>query len=284
MATRTLVCIAALAALALPGSMAAQHEHHATVVTRSGDRVAGNIDGIGSGTVYVRVNQDDQRKLAMGDVLLIDFVGGASGLPDTELSVAAKPEHLVVFRDSTSWTGQLVSTVGGDDSREPHQILFRVGSEERRMNLDRVGRIYLGNYPHTSASTGDTAQAIAPGSIRVPGNSAWTQTNIIVRRGQRLAFSVSGQIQLSDDPQDIAVSAGSPKGRESTNAPIPEVLAGALIARVGNSEPFPIGNVTTPVTMPATGQLFLGINDDHVADNRGEFVVQVQNGGAMRRR
>jgi hypothetical protein len=283
MATRKLVLIAALAAVVLPALIVAQHEHRATVVTRGGDRVEGNLDGIGNGTVYVRVNRDDQRKLPMGDVLLIDFVGGASGLPDTELSVAAKPEHLVVFRDSTSWTGQLVSTVGGDDSNEPHQILFRVGNEERRMNLDRVGRIYLGNYPHTSAST-DGAQAVPAGSIRVPGNVAWTGTNIIVRRGQRLTFSVDGQIQLSDDPKDIAVSAGSPNGRKSPNAPIPGVLAGALIARVGNSEPFPIGNVTTPVTMPATGQLFLGINDDHVNDNSGEFVVQVQNGGASRRR
>ena len=28
--------------------------------------------------------------------------------------------------------------------------------------------------------------------------------------------------------------------------------------------------------MPADGQLYLGINDDEVADNRGEFVVTTQ--------
>jgi hypothetical protein len=30
--------------------------------------------------------------------------------------------------------------------------------------------------------------------------------------------------------------------------------------------------------MPAGGVLFLGINDDHLADNAGEFRVQVQGG------
>ena len=27
--------------------------------------------------------------------------------------------------------------------------------------------------------------------------------------------------------------------------------------------------------MPANGQLYLGINDDEVSDNRGEFIVQI---------
>jgi hypothetical protein len=49
------------------------------------------------------------------------------------------------------------------------------------------------------------------------------------------------------------------------------VLAGALIGRVGNSQPFGIGDQKTALGMPATGQLFLGINDDHCGDNRGQF-------------
>ena len=58
-------------------------------------------------------------------------------------------------------------------------------------------------------------------------------------------------------------------------SPLPGNFAGALIARVGNSAPFPIGNATT-VTVPAAGQLFLGINDDNVGDNQGGFRVSIQ--------
>jgi len=35
-----------------------------------------------------------------------------------------------------------------------------------------------------------------------------------------------------------------------------------LIGRVGyTGKPFPIGNTRTPIAMPASGKLFLGIND-----------------------
>ena len=39
---------------------------------------------------------------------------------------------------------------------------------------------------------------------------------------------------------------------------------------------FAIGNQTTPLPMPADGRLFLGVNDDEVNDNTGEFVVDVR--------
>lgn len=280
---RKLVFLLAVTILSLPSLVIAQHDHRATVVTRNGDRVSGNLDGVGKGLVYVRVSQNDQRQLPMGDVLLIDFVGGASGLPDTELSVAARPEHLVLFRNGSSWTGQFLNTVGGTDQGDPHQIVFRTGNEERRVGVDQVARIYLGNYPFNStAATSSTPQNVSATGIRVPANASWTPTNIVVRRGQRLSFSVSGQINLSDDAGDVAISAGSLNGRRAAGSPLPNALAGALIGRIGNSAPFPIGNMAQ-VEMPAAGQLFLGINDDHVNDNRGEFVVEIQNLGTLRR-
>jgi hypothetical protein len=83
-------------------------------------------------------------------------------------------------------------------------------------------------------------------------------------------------VQLSQDPEDVAISAGSLRQRHAAGSPLPGNFAGALIAKVGNSAPFPIGNNTEPIAMPADGQLYLGINDDEVSDNRGEFVVTTQ--------
>ena len=51
--------------------------------------------------------------------------------------------------------------------------------------------------------------------------------------------------------------------------------AGALIAKVGDGAPFPIAD-SAAATMPAAGQLFLGINDGRLADNTGSFRVTVQ--------
>jgi len=81
-------------------------------------------------------------------------------------------------------------------------------------------------------------------------------------------------VQLSDDANDTAITSGAPSGRRAPDAPMPQELAGALIARIGNSAPFGVGD-QRQIVAPASGQLFLGVNDDHVADNRGRFRVRV---------
>lgn len=55
---------------------------------------------------------------------------------------------------------------------------------------------------------------------------------------------------------------------------MPAVNAGALIGRVGNSQPFGIGDQAS-VPMPFDGILFLAVNDDERSDNSGEFVVSL---------
>jgi len=286
MAIRKLVLTLALAALALPSLVLAQHEHRVTVLTRGGDRVAGLLEDVENGLVYVRVSLHDQRRLPIGDVALIDLVGGASGLPETELSVARRSNHVVILRDGSSVTGQFIDIRGGEATAaagETHTLHFRTTSgEERRITLDNVGRIYLGNFPGGTPET-LPAQVAPAGSIRVPGNSTWVATPFNVRRGDAVRFNADGRVQLSADGEDVAISAGSLRQRHAAGSPLPGNLAGALIAKVGNSAPFPIGNNTEPIAMPADGQLYLGINDDELSDNRGEFVVSMQHMPRRRR-
>jgi hypothetical protein len=281
MAIRKLVLSLALGALVLPSlSLALQRGHQATVLTRNGDRVAGVLEDVEKGQVFVRVSLHDQRRLAVGDVALIDFVGGASGLPETELSRARGSNHLAVLRDGSSWEGQFVDIRGGEEGAprtEGYTLIFRLtNGEERRVSLANVGRIYLGNYPGGTGAQPETTEPAPPGATRVPGNSTWVATPLFVRRGDSVRFTTTGRVQLSQDPEDVAISAGSLRQRHAAGSPLPGNFAGALIAKVGNSAPFPIGNNTEPIAMPADGQLYLGINDDEVSDNRGEFVVTTQ--------
>lgn len=277
---RTPILTVALAALAFPSALFAQSEQRATVLLRNGDRVAGTLEDVEGGTVYVRVSLHDQRKIPVGDVALIDLVGGAQGLPETELSVARGADHVALMRGGDSMQGNFVDIRGGEtEKKEPLELIFRTkGGEERRVALDNVSRIYLGNFPAatTVANNSPTSGAPLPaGAVRVPGNSTWVATPLTVRKGDTVTFNVSGQVQLSADANDVSHAAGSLNQRRAAGSPLPQNFAGALIAKVGNSAPFPIGDVSTPVTMPADGQLYLGINDDEVSDNRGEFIVQL---------
>jgi hypothetical protein len=286
MAIRKLILTVALAAIVLPSWILASNEHRATVLMRNGERVAGLLEDVEGGVVFVRVSLHDQRKLGLGDVALIDFVGGATGLPETELSAARGPNHLALLRDGSSLRGQFVDVRGGESTAaagETHMLIFRAGNgEERRIPLDGVARIYLGNFPGSTSAATSAAPTFTqgddmPGAVRVPANQMWVATPLTVRRGDQVSFSTTGRIQLSEDTEDVAQAAGSLRQRRAAGSPLPGNFAGALIARVGNSAPFPIGDNSAPVTMPADGQLFLGINDDEVSDNRGEFQVTLRN-------
>ena len=112
---------------------------------RNGDRVTGLFDGYNNNQVYVDVSASDERKIPVGDVALLDFVGGGQGLPETELSQARGDEHVLLLKSGGATKGRLVSVEGTD--RDP-TLLFRTTSgEERRVRFSEVGRLYLGRYP-----------------------------------------------------------------------------------------------------------------------------------------
>ena len=111
-------------------------------------------------------------------------------------------------------------------------------------------------------------------TIHVNSQTRWTDSGLTVRQGDILHIESSGQIQLSDNGSDMAGTAGALSKRMAPDAPITGVYAGALIGVIQGYPAFAIGNQTT-ITAPASGHLYLGVNDDHLPDNRGEFVVTI---------
>ena len=91
----------------------------------------------------------------------------------------------------------------------------------------------------------------------------------MVRDGDILSLDANGRVQLSNDANDIAGPAGAASNRRAAEAPLPQEPAGALIARIGNSQPIYLGGRSSLVVR-STGRLFLGVNDDHLADNTGD--------------
>ncbi len=124
-----------------------------------------------------------------------------------------------------------------------------------------------------------TGQTINAQTFRVNSQQRWLDTGLVVRAGDVITFQSSGQIQMSDNAQDVANPAGALSHRMAPDAPISGVYAGALIGKIGSYAPVAIGNQSS-ITAPVSGVLYLGVNDDHLPDNRGEFVVTV---GVQRR-
>ena len=259
------------AALLVAGAASAQD--NATLTLRSGERVSGQLVDLGGIGYTVRVN-GAERQIALNDVAVIDFSGGT--MTDADWAQFRGPS-IVVLRNGQTVDGSLYDISG----LSPLKLTIRTTDGDREIASTEVARIIMAKPDHAAVGTsGSTpppaATAPAPGAIAVAASQPWTSTGMNVRKGQRLTFSVTGDIQLSDDPSDLANADGSKKARYATNAPMRSVLAGALIGRIGlNGEPFAIGTMPA-IAAPAAGVLYLGVNDDGFTDNHGSFQVVVR--------
>lgn len=265
MLKRTVLSAFCAAAMLVTSNAYAQSS--ATLTLRSGEKVSGEIIDLGGVGFTVRVS-GNERQIAQNDVAVIDFSGGSMSDADWAKFTGTSQ---IVLKSGQTIDGQLYD-IGGTN---PLRLSIRTSSGERELSSNEVARIVMARPDNVATGTsGVAATPAVPGAITVQGNQAWTSTGMTVRRGQTLSFTSTGQIQLSDDVNDLADANGAKNARYAANAPMRQVLAGALIGRIGNGAPFAIGNQT--ITAPASGVLFLGVNDDNHADNKGNFQVVIK--------
>ncbi len=128
----------------------------------------------------------------------------------------------------------------------------------------RDGSENQGGYPAATAGQG----------IYINPTQRWTDSGIDVVAGDVITFDAQGTVELSADSNDVAEPFGSRSGRRAIDSPVPSAPAGVLIARIGNGQAVAVGNRRT-LRVPSSGRLYLGVNDDHLNDNAGEFRVNV---------
>jgi hypothetical protein len=269
MITRTLVALS-IAAISIGGA-----QESATFILKSGERLSGQLVDMSGAGFTVQVN-GQPRQISTNDMAVIDFTGAGPNQSDWDRLSGGQ---FAVLKDGQVVTGQLTD-VGGT---APLRLSFNSNGANRDIQSNQVARIVLARPNDAAASgvgTGGSTPS-APVGITVSGRNPWTPTGLTVRRGEPLTINASGEVRIAG-PTGLAAS---PAGSSETfpSNPLPGVPTGALIGRIGNGQPFLIGN-QTQVSAPAAGQLFLGVNDSNHGDNEGSFQVQVTPGGGTRRR
>ena len=134
-----------------------------------------------------------------------------------------------------------------------------------------------GYYPNRGTSGGaDTrdGEGTRTRTIAVPATRQWTPTGISVHQGDRIRIETTGEIRWTSNPNDRSRSAGALDQKKTPGSPLPNSFVGALIGRIDSGQPFGIGDQTS-IVVPASGLLYLGINDDNVSDNSGQFQVVI---------
>jgi hypothetical protein len=127
--------------------------------------------------------------------------------------------------------------------------------------------------------------------VVVPAAGGWLDTGLDVVPGEELLFAAAGEIVLQKgNPEAVCGPAGI--DLVTVEQPVPNANLGALIGRIAQLVAsrvdedsglevrdeifilFPIG-AEGAVAVPLKGRLYLGINENVVKDNGGEFAVLI---------
>ncbi len=268
MLKRTVLSAFCATALMFTGAVYAQDS--ATLTLRSGEKISGQLVDLGGVGYTVRVN-GTERQIPQNDVSVIDFSGGTMSDADWAKFTGTSQ---IVMRNGQTMDGSLYD-IGGTS---PLRLTIRTGNGEREIASNEVARIVFSRPANAVAAT--TGAAIADtasvaGAVTVQANQPWTTTGVTVKKGQRINLATTGQVQLSDDANDVADANGAKNGRMATGGAL-RVPAGALIGKIGpNGTPFGVGGQTS-IVAPAAGVLFLGVNDDGFGDNKGNYQVVIR--------
>jgi hypothetical protein len=270
MLKRTVLSVFCAAALLFTGAAYAQDS--ATLTLRSGEKVSGQLVDLGGVGYTVRVN-GTERNIPQNDVSVIDFTGGT--MTDADWAKFTGSSQ-VVLRNGQVFDGSLYD-IGGTS---PLRLTIRTSNGEREVAANEVARIVMSRPENAVATSGSNPAGAStpavPGAITVLANQPWTSTGITVRKGQTIHLTTTGEVQLSDDANDIADANGAKSGRMATNPQLRTVPAGALIGKIGpNGTPFGVG-AQTSIVAPAAGVLYLGVNDDAHGDNKSNYQVIVR--------
>jgi Ca2+-binding EF-hand superfamily protein len=142
-------------------------------------------------------------------------------------------------------------------------------NEFSRYDRNRDGVISRAEY-----GTGVDANSDTETTIMVDSRQPWTGSAIYVTPGDLVTYRAEGSIQMSDSVNDRATANGSISGRTAKSSPRPDQRAGGLLLRIENA-PVTFAGESGSFTAQNSGQLYLGVNDDHFPDNTGTYRVWV---------
>jgi len=160
-----------------------------------------------------------------------------------------------------------------DDSTAQNNPPFRPTSRTNQSEPVNSGSRPTEPQPTTTAAA-PTFFTIKVGVRADNANNGWTNSGLVVRKGQRLRITASGRVSLG-------------KGRFSTPAGISTITdneklmrneaTGALIAVIGDdNDDFILIGPRRDFVAQRDGVLFLGVNEGELADNTGTYDIVIE--------
>jgi hypothetical protein len=219
------------------------------------------------------VNLDKTRQIVRRRIQMVprQWIARLAILLALPVSLQADTLYL---RNGQRLQGELVGVRNGQIEFEERRGFG--GSRTVRFDRNEVDRIEFDNNYNSgndrNNNTGGRPNGMRERQTTVFANTQWNDTGIDVRAGQMIYFEAQGRVRWGQDRQDGP--AGERNSPNNPNRPMPNRNAAALIGRI-NNDMFFIGDDTGPIRVRNSGRLYLGVNDDVLTDNSGNFRVVV---------
>ena len=105
-------------------------------------------------------------------------------------------------------------------------------------------------------------------------NNGWTNSGLVVRRGQRLRITATGRVDLGK--RGFSTPAGIPLAVDNDRLMRTEPM-GALIGVIGDdNDDFVLIGLRREFVAQRDGVLFLGVNEGDLMDNHGSYDVVIE--------
>lgn len=133
--------------------------------------------------------------------------------------------------------------------------------------------------PRTTIPTSSTGSSPSFFTIKVSvradaANNGWTNSGLVVRKGQRLRISASGRVSLGNGRFSTPLGVSTvPDGEKLLRTE----ATGSLIAVIGDdNDDFILIGSRRDFVAQRDGVLFLGVNEGNLTDNTGTYDVVVE--------
>jgi len=195
------------------------------------------------------------------------LIGGNARGRRGQTTVFVEDVESIEFDSTTSNTGN-TSTIDDSTARNNPPPTSRPSNPISQPDNDRT----VDTTPVSSATP--TFFTIKVGVRADTANNGWTNSGLVVRKGQRLRISASGRVSLG-------------RGRFSTPGGLSNILdqeklmrneaTGALIAVIGDdNDDFILIGPRRDFVAQRDGVLFLGVNEGDLADNTGSYDIVIE--------
>jgi hypothetical protein len=203
------------------------------------------------------------------------MIGGGARGRRGQTTVYAEDVESIEFESNSNMPTDTASNTTGPTNSQP--------SRPNQPTDDGI------NYPRTSDPP-PTTPASAPTffTIKVPvradnANNGWTNSGLVVRKGQRLKISASGRVSLGRGRFSLP---GGVSTIPDNDKLMRNEATGALIAVIGDdNDDFILIGPRREFVAQRDGVLFLGVNEGDLTDNTGTYdiVIEAEAGGGSSR-